>query len=194
MEAGTINKFPIPGISQPGAAGDAAPGSLLSALRHTAAQEREHRSLTLDLPGRWKGLLRARYGTIGLDEMERFTGTARTNTSEIGASLELLSQACKAIEAYDRDEDRWLVLEDDLGPVTFDDRLARLLAWPRPDPEFTFSVRDVYDTMFDGNAVTLGEHTSAVAQFMGLTEEDTAVGEGLTGGGSTPSAQPQHSG
>jgi hypothetical protein len=191
----TIDKFPIPGVSQPGQAGDAAPGSLLAELRKTAAQKRAAATVTVDLSGRWKGKLRARYRTVGLDELERWQdATQLSGSSNLSQSLEILSRACDAIEAYDPETGEWLVLEDDLGPVTFDDRLARLLGWPRPDgEEFTFPVRTVYETMFDGNGMALGVHVGLVADFMGLTEEEIVAGEASTGRTSTPSAPPSPS-
>jgi hypothetical protein len=190
----TIDKFPIPGVSQPGQAGDAAPGSLLAGLRQTAAEKRAAATVTVDIPGRWKGKLRARYGTVGLDELERYADAANlAGSSNLGQSLEILSRACEAIEAYDAETGSWLVLEDDLGPVTFDDRLTRLLQWPRPDEEFTFPVRTVYETMFDGNGMAVGAHVGRVAEFMGLIEEEIATGEASTGGTSTPSVPPSPS-
>jgi len=186
----TVDKFPIPGVSQPGQSGDAAPGSLLSSLRQTAARQRREQTVTIDLPGRWKGQLRARYGTVSLDELERFQDG---KTSGATTTLEIMSRACEAIEAYDPAEGGWLVLEDDLGPVTFDDRLARLLDWQRPDDDFTFPTKVVWETMFDGNGFALGRHVSQVAEFLGVTEEEIASGESSTGGGLTRSAPPPRS-
>lgn len=190
-----IEKFPIPGVSQPGQAGDAAPGSLLASLRATAARKRGTATKTIDLPGRWAGKVRARYGVVSLDDLEQFADPAKlANASDMNTSLEILARACQAIEGHDPETGEWMVLEDDLGPVTFDDRLARLLSWPRPDGEFTFSVRVVYETMFDGNGIALGQHIGEVSEFMGLVQEDAASGEAWTGGGSTPSAPPPRSG
>ena len=187
----TIDKFPIPGVSQPGQAGDAAPDSVLAMLRAKAAQKRKQSEITIDLPGRWKGSLRARYGTVGIDEIESWQATlgldgeAQT-AAPVKASLEIIYRACRAIEAYRVDNDDWVVLEDNLGPVKFDDRLARLLRWDRPGDDFTFSVKEVYDRMFDGNGIALGQHVGQVATFMGLVEEEIASGEASTGGSSTP--------
>lgn len=189
-----IEKFPIPGVSQPGQAGDAAPGSLLNELRTTAARKREAASETFGLPGRWAGKVRARYGVVSLDELERFTDATQLNgASDVNVSLDILARACQAIEGKDPETGEWLVLEDELGPVTFDDRLTRLLNWPRADPEYTFPVRVVYETMFDGNGIALGQHIGAVSQFMGLIQEDIASGEASTGGGLTRSAPPPSS-
>lgn len=183
-----VDKFPIPGVSQPGQAGDAAPGSLLSRLRHEAQEVREARTLTVPIPrDQGRVQLRARYGVLGLDELERLQSAMAPSVSNLTGSLEILSRAVQAIEALDPagGPDDWLVLEDDLGPVTFDDRLARLLDWDRPDDDFTFSVRGVYERMFDGNGIAVGQHAATVAEFMGVVEQEAAAGKPSTAGRST---------
>jgi hypothetical protein len=188
----TIEKFPIPGVSQPGQAGDAAPGSLLSELRATAAQKRKKAALTLELPGKWEGKLRVRYGTVSLAELERFQSLTAADVN-MATSLEVLSCACKAVEAIDPTNGEWLVLEDELGPVKFDDRLARLLQWERPDPDFIFSSQLVYEGMFDGDGFAIMRHAGKVNQFLGLVEGDAASGESSTVASLTPSASPLRS-
>jgi hypothetical protein len=188
----TIEKFPIPGVSQPGQAGDAAPGSLLSELRATAAQKRKSAALTLELPGKWKGKLRVRYGTVSLAELERFQSLTPADVN-MGTTLEMLSCACRAVEAIDPTNGEWLVLEDELGPVKFDDRLARLLQWERPDPDFTFSSLMVYEGMFDGDGFAIMRHAGEVNQFLGLVEGDIASGKLSTVASLTPSASPLRS-
>lgn|ERR1700733_824961 len=191
-----IEKFPIPGVSQPGQAGDAASGSLLASLRATAARKRDNATKTLELPGRWAGTVRARYGVVSLDDLDHYADMSQelSGADLLNQSLEILARACQAIEGKDPDTGEWQVLEDELGPVTFDDRLAKLLDWPRPEGDFAFSVRVVYETMFDGNGVALGQHAAEVSKFMGLVQEDAASGEALTGGGLTRSAPLPRSG
>ena len=190
----TIDRFPIPGVSQPGQAGDAAPDSLLAELRAKSAQKRKQAEITIALPGRWNGSLRARYGVVSLDELEKWRATqaADMDSVAVSASLEIICSTCRSIEAYSADGE-WVVLEDALGPVKFDDRLARLLQWDRPDEEVDFSIREVYERMFDGNGIALGQHIGKVAEFMGLVEEEIASSEPSTGGGSTRSAPPSRS-
>lgn len=177
--------FPKPTLAQ-----DASPDSLVARLRSTAAQKRETEELTVELPGRWQGVLRARYGMVRLELLEQYTNA---QGSAIGMSLDILAHACKAIEAYDEDEHDWVILKDERGPVSFDDRLARLLGWPRPAEEFEFSSRQVYETMFDENGLAISAHVAKVAGWMGATEEQIGVGES-TGGGSTRSVPPSPTG
>jgi hypothetical protein len=179
-----------PGLSA-GRTGDAAPDSLLGQLRATAAEKRQAKTLTLDMPGRWEGMLRVRYGVLGTDEAERQLAVG----SNLTQSLEMLNRACRAIEA--KDGKKWRPLEDDIGPVTFDDRLVRLLGWPRPGDEYRFSVRETYEIMFDvatDGIGPLGQHLRRVAEFMGVTEEEVAavVGE-ASSRTSKPSAAPSPS-
>lgn len=167
---------------------DASPESLVSRLRRIAAEKREAEKLIVDLPGRWAGVLRAHYGMLNLDELERYQNAGAANMMNV--SLDMLAHACKAIEVYDPekgkvgDDEAWDVLKDERGPVTFDDRLTRLLDWPRPSPEFEFSARQVYETMIgraesddDMNGVLILNHASQVNRWMGLAEQDVSLGE-----------------
>jgi hypothetical protein len=136
--------------------------------------------------------LRASYGTLAVDEVERYMTSAQIDTSRpLTGNLEVLARACRSIEVLDADG-KWVVLEDAAGPVTFDDRLARLLEWERPDPEFRYSVGDVYEGMFDGDGFAVMSHQARVLQGLGIVEE---VGPDLaTGGSPTRSATPPRSG
>lgn len=191
----TIDKFPIPGVSQPGQAGDAAPDSLLAELRGRAAQKRRKAETALVIPGdRWAGSLRIRYGTMELDELDRWrTSGIDMDDATLAASLEIIARAVRSVEGRSSATGDWRVLEDNLGPVKVDDRLARLLQWERPGEDFTYSVREVYDRLFDGNGFAITQHVASIAQFMGLVEEDIASSEPSTDGGLTRSAPPSSS-
>lgn len=183
--------IPTPaGFSVPGSRGDAAPDSVLAQLRADVAHRREERPVVLE----WKlgeSSLRATYGTLAVDEVERYMTSAQIDTSRpLTGNLEVLARACRSIEVLDGE--RWVVLEDAAGPVTFDDRLARLLDWERPDPEFRYAVGDVYEGMFDGDGFAVMSHQAKALQGLGLVEE---VGPDLaTGGSPTRSATPPRSG
>jgi hypothetical protein len=163
------------GFSVSGQRGPVAPDSLVAKLNRVAERKRKTAELTVELPG-WEGQLRATYGTVGLDDIERFQETL--SGSNITASLQMMARACRSLEVLD-DDGSWRVLEDDAGPVTFDDRLARKLGWPRPDETFTYTSRAVYQGVFDDNGFLIGQHVAQVARWMGLTEEGVmeAVGE-----------------
>jgi hypothetical protein len=187
--------FRVPtGVAPQPNGGGASPESLIAGLRARAAERREAEELVVALPGRWEGRLRARYGYIGLDDLETYEGVDLAHTSGVGMTTDMLAKACRAIEAYDPEAEAWEPLRDELGPVTFDDRLTRLLAWPRPDEDFEYSARQVYEGMFDGNGLAVGQHAGRVARWMGVFEEELASGEASTGGGSTPSPPPPPSG
>jgi hypothetical protein len=184
-----VEKFPIPGVRQPGEAGDAAPGSVLAQLRQTAARKRAAKTLTMPLHGRWEGQLRVVYGVLGLDDMERAVALSESGTSDLDGSLELMARAIRAIEAYDPETETWSAIEDALGPVTLDDRLLRLLDAPRPDDEYVFSTRQAYEWIFDVKYDGIGPliaHQGQVNEFMGLEERpgESSTGERLTGSGS----------
>lgn len=186
---GSVDKFPIPGVRQPGEAGDAAPGSVLANLRQTAARKRAAKSLTVPLHGRWEGLLRVVYGVLGFEDMERAVALSEGGASDVDGSLEMMARAVRAIEAYDPETDAWSAIEDALGPVSFDDRLLRLLDAERPDDDYVFSTRQAYEWIFDVKYDGIGpliDHQGRVNAFMGLGERpgESSTGERLTGSGS----------
>jgi len=179
------------GFSVPGSRGDAAPGSLLAQLRADAAHKREQQTVTIDLPPIGRTPLRATYAALGLDDLERYAAGTNVNTATLASNLEILARACRSIEGQDQEGD-WYVLEDDAGPVTFDDRLHRLIGWERPDDEFVYPVAAVYEAVFDGNGFAVLQHSVKVMQGLGLIEEEAGLGES-TSGPSTRSASPPHS-
>ena len=179
------------GVNSP--AGNASPDSLIGSLRARAAERRATEELTVELPGRWAGLLRVRYGYVSLDEIEQYADIDLTHASNIGMTLDLLNKAIRVVEAYDAEANDWITVSDQFGHVTFDDRLARLLAWPRPDDDYEFSVRQVYEGVFDGNGLAIGQHVQKVGTWMGVFEQELASGEASTSGGPKPSAPPPSS-
>jgi hypothetical protein len=177
------------------AQGQDAPGdSLVAQLRARAAERREGGELTVGLPGRWEGFLRVTYGYVDLDELEGYEGVDLAHTSNIGMSLDMLAKACKRVEALNATTGEWELVTDERGPVRFDDRLARVLGWPRPDDDWEFSARQVYEGVFEGNGLAIGRHVAEVSRFMGVLEEEEASGKASTSGGSTLSPPPPPSG
>ena len=179
----------------PTAVADTSPpkDSLIAQLRATAAEERADSEYVAMLPGRWDGVMRVVYGYIDIDELESYADIDLTHVSNVGMSLDMMSKAVKRIEAHNSRTGKWETVEDANGPVTFDDRLARLLAWPRPDDDWEFSVRQVYEGVFEGNGVLLGKHMGDVSRWMGLLDGEEESGKDSTSGGSTPSPPPQPS-
>ena len=182
---------PPAGFSVPGSRGDAAPGSMLAQLRKDARRKQEARTVTVELPAIGDTPLRATYGSLSIEEIERFSESV-ANTAAISQNLELLARACRKIEAQDQDG-KWWVLEDDAGPVTFDDRLTRLLGWDRPDQEFRYPVAQVWEGMFAGDGFALIAHTAKVTTALGLADLEVGPGES-TSGGPTRSEPPPRSG
>ena len=195
-----VNSRPPGGLpvafSVPGSHGDAAPDSLLAAMRRQAEVKRAEITVTLDIPPYGGFELRATYGVLGTADLERYFAGVNVQTlmaNQLSSNLDMLARACRSIEVYDRNEDRWFVLEDDAGPVTFDDRLARKLQWERPDDEFRYPVPVVYETMFEGNGFRLMTHVGQALEALGLADMELGLGES-PGGMPTPSASPPPSG
>jgi hypothetical protein len=174
--------------------GDAAPDSVLAQLRADVQRRREARPVTLGMPSIGSTELRVTYGTLSTDETERYMAGAKIDVSKpLTANLEVLAKACRSIEARGPDGD-WGVLEDAAGPVSFDDRLTRLLAWPREGDEFRYSVRDVYDGMFGGDGFALMAHVREALEGLGLVDLEALGPDLSTGGLPTGSASPPRSG
>lgn len=176
-----------PGLSAPGTRGDAAPDSILAQLRADVQARREAKTVTLD----WTlgaSHLRVTYGALDVDEAERFIAGAQVDvTKPLTGNLEALARACRSIEVEVGGE--WKVLEDDMGPVAFDDRLTRKLGWERPGDDYRYPVREVYGAMFGHDGFALMTHARLALTGLGLVEAD--VGADLsTGGSSMLSAQP----
>jgi hypothetical protein len=173
-----------PGFAMPGQRGEAAPDSVVENLRRIAARKRQAAEKSFELPG-WEGVLRATFGVVGLDEMDRLAaeGEESLTRQPITRSIQMLARACKSIEAKDTATGKWQVLEDDMGPVGFDDRLARVLEFPRPDPAFKYQTRDIFIGLFDGSGLAISRYAGDVGRWMGMTEEEVSelVGESSTG-------------
>ena len=180
------------GLSMRGVRGDAAPDSLLEQLRSDVKRKRAARTVTLELPAIGSTRLRANYGSMHIEEIEQYVaGADLENMGAMTANLEMLSRACRSIDALGEDG-RWVVLEDDMGPVTFDDRLTRLLAWERPGEEFRYSIREVYEGMFGGDGFAVMAHQASALRELGLAERQVGTPDlAPTAGPSTPSATPR---
>jgi hypothetical protein len=171
--------------TQQGQASQASPDSLITQLRERAAEKRADGELTVGIPGRWEGTLRVVYGYVDLDELEGYANLDLARVNNLSMSLDMLSKAVKRIEALNRDTDEWQTVSDAQGPVTFDDRFSRLLGWPRPDQDYEFSVRQVFEGVFSGNGLAIGQHVGEVATWMGVVVEEENSGKASTPGGST---------
>ena len=112
------------------------------------------RTFTVPMSGRWHGVLRVRYRRVVRAE----------RPTDLSGWFAVLARGCVAIEAYDEQSREWVRLQDDDGPVTFDDRLARLLRWPPLPNGGSWEPEGVYRVMFDDDTRGLGRHMDAIAR------------------------------
>lgn len=191
---------PPAGITLPGAVRDSngaapVPGSLLSKLRDATTRQREERHIELDVPGAFSGMMRVRYHGLPLEGLERYSELLATGrTTNLSTVLDMLCTCCEAVLGHDPEEDRWIVLEDEHGPVGLDDRLASLVGVPRAVPEVELSPREVIEALFmpGGNSVPLGNHAGELATWLS-DAEGTEPGESSAATGSSSSAGPRPS-
>ena len=95
-----------------------------------------------------------------------YRGRGGRHEPPASGNLEALARACRSIEVEVGGE--WKVLEDAAGPVTFDDRLTRLLGWERPGDEYRYAVREVYAAMFGQDGFAVMTHARLALTGLGL--------------------------
>lgn len=152
-------------------AGDVAPGSALARARAAAERARERRTLDLPVGGSFGDELVVRYGTLGIDELDRHAELVEGGTGLASISLDVMTRA--AITVLGRGDDGEL---EDFG-VALDHRLWSLLDWPLPDgitDPVDVTTRELLEQLFEHNALRLEEHLSTLTVWM---REGTMPGE-----------------
>lgn len=145
----------------PNGGSEAPPGSALARVRSAAARQRERRTFDLAVGGAFGEHLVIRYGTLPIDELERY-GELADSISNLSLALDLMVSACRTV----------LWLEDgeatDLG-VRIEQRLWELLDWPLPpgvDQLADVTTREIVDTLFGHNAMAVGNHLGELVAWM----------------------------
>jgi hypothetical protein len=144
----------------------APPSSVLERVRSVANAQRE--PLRIDIPVElppWDGRLVVRYGTLPIDQAERFSAL-QDRLSDIDVSLDMMVTACRTL----------LWVEDgqtvDMG-VRLDYSLWEYMQWPLP-PGTTYqdmTAREVITKVFDDNSLALGNHLTRLSEWMARPSE-----------------------
>lgn len=146
------------------------------------AQEREERvqDLHLDLPiPTWDQQLVARFEVMPRKEMEKFADKKRT----LELDVDFLVKACTGIWALDaertvegtRNEDNedYVLVEDEDGPVTFEERLGvKIGMTPDQDPS---RARNVVLYCFKNNGIAISGFVIRVLTWMNNTDAKVAA-------------------
>jgi hypothetical protein len=146
--------------SPPVATGEV-PGALLDRLRRSASRVRDGRTLDKPVPG-FEGALLLRFKPLDIGQLERMiemrNAAARGSASEISESIDALATCCIGVYADDNGTRSKL----DAG---LDNRLAELLGWPIP-LDAQLSTREVFVTLFGGEAFAISNFVDEVVQWM----------------------------
>lgn len=146
------------------------------------SKEREERvqDLHLDLPiPTWDKDLVARFSVMPRKQMEKFSDKKRT----LEVDLDFLIQACTALYARDVDHsfpgermeenDDYVLVADDDGPVTFEERLGRMLGMTEEqDPT---RARNVVMYCFKDNGIAVSGFVIRVVTWMQNTDAKVAA-------------------
>jgi hypothetical protein len=107
-------------------------GNALDGIEERFQEILEQKTLSLFVPG-WEGKIRARYQLLPEVQMDRLAKRRRDSKTEgIAAEWEVEAQflvdLCAAVEVRPPESSKYVVLEDQHGPVRFEGRLAAILA------------------------------------------------------------------
>jgi hypothetical protein len=162
-------------------------GSLLSRLRHAAAEQSKEHVKDFMVGGEFRKELWIRYKPLDSGPMDRFLGQ-RSKMRDLAESdkksslpltelnMDLMAHACVAVVGADVNGENKEILEDDFGPVKLEHRLAELLGFPIPG-EKMLTAREVIMLVFGNNAVAIIDHGDEVLAWMHDPVEGIQPGE-----------------
>jgi hypothetical protein len=129
-------------------------------VRAAAARQREVHTLDLAVGGAFGTQLVVRYGTLPVDELDRYAELA-DNVGNLSLALDMMVRACRTLLWVEADQ------QHDLE-VGLDARLWTLMDWPLPAGMEASDVtaREVVDALFGHNALALGGHLTALVEWM----------------------------
>lgn len=164
-------------VAPPGPQGNgSAEGSILSQLRVAAAAQQEEHIMDFMVGGEFRKQLWIRYKPLDPGPMDRFI-SRRAQVRELQEknpkadfpitelNMDLMAQACVAVLGADADGGNKEVLEDNLGLVRLEKRLAILLGMPVP-PEAELTSREVILMIFGGNGMAIIDHGDSIVTWM----------------------------
>lgn len=153
-------------------------GSLLSQLREAAKLQQQEHINDIVVGGEFKKQLWIRYKPLDGPPMDRFITRRAELRDKIGndprssipfteLNMDLMAQACVAVVGANQDGENKQALEDDLGPVRLEHRLAVLLGFPVPTAQGEkLSAREVIMLLFANNAMAIIDHGEELLGWM----------------------------
>jgi hypothetical protein len=140
---------------------DAAPGSMLAALRTRAAEQSKAKTTELVVGGAFGSNLWIRYHLLGVDELDRFAQLGG-KIADISLAIEMMVSTCTTLIWRDEHGDK-----ADLG-VTFTPALWELMGWPLPDGVALddLTPREIVVQLFGGNGSALAVHLERLSNWL----------------------------
>jgi hypothetical protein len=171
-------------------------GSLISNLRKSAKAQQKVHITDMPVGGEFGKRLQIRYQPLEPGAMDRYIAR-RAEIREVYEAdnssglpftefnMDLMAQACVAVVGADESGENKIVLNDGLGVLRLEQRLAEFLELPIPEHGLT--ARDVILMIFGGNALAIVDHGDDLLGWLRDPTEQPNVGESSAPTGSTPS-------
>lgn len=141
-----------------GARSDAPAGSVLDGLRKAAVRQRKERTIDLPVGGAFGERLVVRYGTLPIEELDRYA-ELQGNITNVALAIDMMVSTCRTVLWREDGQ------ETDLG-VGLGTDLWELLDWPLPEGVEELTPREVVLGLFGAKeGMRLGNHLAALVAF-----------------------------
>jgi hypothetical protein len=161
---------------EPEGSTDAAPGSLISRIRKAAARQQQETIKDFAVGGAFGEWLMIRYKPLAPEVMDQFLLQQKEDTPAIQLNMDMMARACIAVVGHDPNTGEKEILQDELGPVLLEHRLAVALALPIPTGA-KLTAREVISMLFGQNGIAIGAHGDQVSEWMKNPQGEDDLGE-----------------
>jgi hypothetical protein len=162
-------------------------GSLIDQLRIAAKEQQKSHTVDMPVGGAFGKRLMIRYQPLEPGAMDRYItrrgeirerqeADPRLSIPFTELNMDLMAQACAAVVGADEQGENKVVLEDSMGKLRLEHRLAVMLHLPMP-AEIEMTAHDVIMALFGGNALAIVDHGDDLLAWLRDPTEQPNVGE-----------------